>query len=156
MKMLDIHQRPPLLPGTAATVDASTKKSFQRFATSTTDQASGRILKSCQDKSLQTAAAPFCQTSKRFNFQSYTSQVNGMHLKHYNPMHKGLEELQRNIKKCNGPGEMNLFVLQFSITIYPLPPHTPTNSSQTKEDICDTVALTKSFCLSSKNLYFVP
>ena len=102
MKMLDIHQRPPLLPGTAATVDASTKKSFQRFATSTTDQASGRILKSCQDKSLQTAAAPFCQTSKRFNFQSYTSQVNGMHLKHYNPMHKGLEELQRNIKKCNG------------------------------------------------------
>ena len=103
MKMVDIRQRPPLLPGTAATVHAFTKKSFQRFATSTTDQAGGRILKSCQDKSLQTA--PFCQTSKRFNFQSYTSQVNGMHLRHCNPMHTGLEELERNIKKCNELGE---------------------------------------------------
>ena len=79
------------------------EKSFQRFATSTTDQAC-RILKSCHINHI-TANCTIFQTSKRLNFQSYTSQVNGMHLKHCNPMHTQLEELERNIKNVIRPNK---------------------------------------------------
>ena len=103
--LLDIRQRPPLLGRDCSNCPRSYEEILSAFCNINDRSGRGRILKSCRYKSLQTAAAPFCQTSKRFNFQSYTSQVNGMHLKHCNPMHTGLEELERNIKKCNELGE---------------------------------------------------
>ena len=110
MRGLDIRQRPPLLGRDCSNCPRSYEEILSAFCNINDRSGRGRILKSCRYKSLQTAAAPFCQTSKRFNFQSYTSQVNGMHLKHCNPMHTGLEELERNIKKRNELGE-NIYLL---------------------------------------------